>query len=119
MVPDEGVYQIYQNHSWLWGKKGAGFFAVKQRQFDAWTHDKGKSGYGDGMWFIPGGGKLCWRAKWHGSWGVKGSMTCFEHRQAGKVIYQRKAPDGDWYVFKRLKHGDYVTRKQNRIKAEL
>ncbi|WP_348631675.1 DUF995 domain-containing protein [Mesorhizobium sp. M7A.F.Ca.CA.002.09.1.1] len=51
--------------------------------------------------------------------GVKGSMTCFEHRQAGKVIYQRKAPDGDWYVFKRLKHGDYVTRKQNRIKARL
>ncbi|MER8749585.1 DUF995 domain-containing protein [Mesorhizobium sp. M1050] len=128
-IPDDGVYRIYQNHSWLWAKKGAGFFAVKQRQFDAWTYDKGNPGYGDGMWFIPGGGKLCYRAQWHGSWGVKGSMTCFEHRQAGKVIYKRKSPDGEWYVFRsshrnrsdesmKLKYGDYVTKKMNLIKAK-
>ncbi|TPM39695.1 DUF995 domain-containing protein [Mesorhizobium sp. B2-3-4] len=128
VVPDESIYQIYQNHSWLWGRNGAGFFAVKQREFDAWTSDKGLQGYGEGIWFIPGGGKLCYRAQWHGSWGVKGSMTCFEHRQAGKVIYKRKAPDGEWYIFRsshrnrgdeitKLKYGDYVTRKQKRIKA--
>lgn len=70
------------------------------------------------MWFIPGGGKMCYHAKWYGSWGVKGSTTCFEHRQAGNVVYQRKSPDGDWYVFKRLKYGDYVTTKQTRIKAK-
>jgi hypothetical protein len=128
VVPDAGVYDIYQNHSWLWGKNGAGFFAVRQRAFDAWTSDKGKQGYGEGIWFIPGGGKLCYRATWHGSWGASSSMSCFEHRQAGRVIYQRKAPNGEWYVFRsshrnrgdvfaNVKYGDYVTRKQNRIKA--
>nr|WP_296736145.1 DUF995 domain-containing protein [Mesorhizobium sp.] len=124
-VSDEGVYQLYQNHSWLWGKNGAAFFAVKQRQFDAWTSDKGKPGYGDGIWFIPGGGKLCYRATWHGAWGAKASMTCFEHRQAGKIIYQRKLPDGDWYAFRdrhgksQLRYGDYASGKMKRIKAKL
>ncbi|RVD47182.1 MULTISPECIES: DUF995 domain-containing protein [unclassified Mesorhizobium] len=130
VVPDEGVYQIYQNHSWMWGNHGAAFFAVRQRQFNAWSTEKGQPGYGDGTWFIPGGGKLCYRAQWHGAWGVKGSMTCFEHRQTGKAIYKRKSPDGEWYVFRsphrnrsdefmKLKYGDYVTRKQSRIKARL
>ncbi|MFB9985097.1 DUF995 domain-containing protein [Mesorhizobium kowhaii] len=127
-VPDEGIYQMYQNRSWLWGRNGAGYFAVQRRQFSAWTSDKGKPGYGDGTWFIPGGGKLCFRAKWHGAGGDADALTCFEHRQAGRAIYQRKIPDGDWYVFRnshrsladeflKIKYGDYVTVQQNRIKA--
>ncbi|MEW6634552.1 MAG: DUF995 domain-containing protein [Pseudomonadota bacterium] len=124
-VSDEGIYQLYQNHSWLWGKDGTAYFATKQRQFNAWTSDKGKRGYGDGIWFIPGGGKLCYRATWHGAWGAKASMSCFEHRQAGKVIYQRKLPDGKWYAFKdrhgksQLRYGDYASAKVKRIKAKL
>ncbi|MER8490999.1 DUF995 domain-containing protein [Mesorhizobium australicum] len=54
----------------------------------------------------------------------------FFHRQTGKAIYKRKSPDGEWYVFRsshrnrsdesmKLKYGDYVTGKQNRIKARL
>ena len=128
-VPDEGIYQMYQNRSWLWGRNGAGYFAVQRRQFSAWTSDKGKPGYGDGIWFIPGGGKLCFRAKWHGAGGDSNALTCFEHRQSGRVVYQRKLPDGDWYVFRsshrnladefmKLKHGDYVSWKQKRIKAQ-
>lgn len=126
-VPDEGIHQIYQNRSWLWGRKGAGYFAVQRRQFSAWTADKGALGYGDGTWFIPGGGKLCFRAIWHGGSGDAKALTCFEHRQAGKVLYQRRLPDGDWYVFRnahrnladefwKVRSGDYVTRKQSRIK---
>jgi hypothetical protein len=45
------------------------------------------------------------------------------------VIYQRRLPDGDWYVFRsshrnrgdefnKVKYGDYVTGKQARIKAK-
>ena len=128
-VPDAGIYQMYQNRSWLWGQNGAGFFAVQRRQFSAWTSDKGKLGYGDGIWFLPGGGKLCFRAKWHGAGGDADALTCFEHRQAGRVVYQRKIPDGDWYVFRssdrnmadefmKVKYGDYATWKQNRIKAK-
>ena len=123
--PDAGVYQIYQNHSWRWGNHGAAFFAVKQRQFDAWSTEGGKPSFGDGIWFLPGSGKLCFRAKWHGSWGAKGSMTCFEHRQAGKVIYQRRSPNGEWYEFRSargksdVKYGDRVSRKLKRIKARL
>lgn len=128
VVPDEGIYQMYQNRSWLWGRNGAGYFAVQRRQFSSWTSDKGKLGYGDGIWFIPGGGKLCFRAKWHGAGGDANALACFEHRQAGRVLYQRKSPDGVWYVFRsshrnmadeflKLKSGDYVTKKENRIKA--
>ncbi|TGQ51718.1 DUF995 domain-containing protein [Mesorhizobium sp. M1C.F.Ca.ET.193.01.1.1] len=124
-LSDAGIYQLYQNHSWLWGKTGTAFFSAKQRQFDTWTSDKGKPGYGDGIWFIPGGGKVCYRATWHGGWGSKKSMTCFEHRQAGNVIYQRKLPDGEWYAFKdrhglsKLRYGDYASGKMKRIKAKL
>ena len=129
VVSDEGIYQMYQNRSWLWGRNGAGYFSGQRRQFSAWTSDKGKLGYGDGIWFIPGGGKLCFRAKWHGAGGDSTALTCFEHRQAGRVLYQRKIPDGDWYVFRssrsslgdefmKIKHGDYVTWKQTRIQAK-
>ncbi|RUX32886.1 DUF995 domain-containing protein [Mesorhizobium sp. M7A.F.Ca.US.011.01.1.1] len=130
VVPDEGIYQMYQNRSWLWGREGAGYFAVQRRQFSAWTSDKArKLGYGDGIWFIPGGGKLCFRAKWHGAGGDSNALSCFEHRQAGRILYQRRVPDGEWYVFRsshrnladafmQLKHGDYVSRKQSRIKAK-
>ncbi|WP_027053284.1 DUF995 domain-containing protein [Mesorhizobium erdmanii] len=128
VVPDEGIYQMYKNRSWLWGRNGAGYFAVQRRQFNAWTSDKGKLGYGDGIWFIPGGGKLCFRAKWHGAAGDANALSCFEHRQSGRIIYQRRIPDGTWYVFRsshrnladefmKLKCGDHVTRKEKRIKA--
>jgi hypothetical protein len=130
VVPDKGIYQMYQNRSWLWGREGAGYFAVPRRQFSAWTSDKkGKLGYGDGIWFIPGGGKLCFRAKWHGAGGDSNALSCFEHRQAGRILYQRRVPDGEWYVFRsshrnladafmKLKYGDYVSRKQKQIKAK-
>ncbi|MEO5759605.1 MAG: DUF995 domain-containing protein [Mesorhizobium sp.] len=127
VVSDEGIYQMYQNRTWLWGRDGAGYFAVKRRQFSAWTSDKGKQGYGDGIWFIPGGGKLCFRAKWHGAGGDSNALSCFEHRQSGRILYQRRASGGEWYVFRsghrnladaffQIKSGDYVTRKQTRIK---
>lgn len=68
-------------------------------------------------------GEMAWRG------GDSNAVTCFEHRQSGKVLYQRKLPDGDWYVFRsshrnsadefmKLKYGDDVSRKQKRIEAQ-
>ncbi|WFP61913.1 DUF995 domain-containing protein [Mesorhizobium sp. WSM4904] len=125
IVSDEAIYQLYKNHSWLWGNHGAAYFAVGKRQFTAWSTEDGKPSYGEGIWFMPGGGKLCFRASWHGSWGAKTSLSCFEHRQAGKVIYQRKSPDGAWYAFKDrhgksdLRNGDHASTKAKRFKAKL
>ena len=28
------------------------------------------------------------------------AVTCFDHRRAGEVWYQKKEPSGPWYVFK-------------------
>lgn len=125
VVTDEGVYQLYKNRSWRWGNHGAAYFAVRKRQFTAWSTEHGKPTYAEGIWFIPGNGKLCFRAAWHGSWGAKTSLGCFEHRKAGKVIYQRKSPGGDWYEFRDrrgksdLRNGDYASSKMKRIKAKL
>ena len=124
VVSDEDVYQLYKNRSWRWGNHGAAYFAVQKRQFTAWSTEGGKS-YGEGIWFMPGSGKLCFRATWHGSWGAKTSLSCFEHRQAGKVIYQRESPGGAWYEFRNrhgksdLRNGDYASRKVKRFKAKL
>lgn len=124
-VSDEGIYQLYKNRSWLWGNHGAAYFAVAKRQFAAWSTEDGKPSYGEGIWFMPGSGKLCFRATWHGSWGAKTSLSCFEHRNSGKVIYQRKSPAGEWYAFKDrhgksdLRNGDYASRKVKRFKAKL
>ncbi|AZO33290.1 DUF995 domain-containing protein [Mesorhizobium sp. M2A.F.Ca.ET.037.01.1.1] len=123
-VSEEGIYQLYKNRSWRWGNHGAAFFAVSKRQFTAWsTEDKPSDG--EGIWFMPGSGKLCFRATWRGSWGAKTSLSCFEHRQAGKVIYQRRSPSGDWYEFRDrrgksdLRNGDYASKKVKRFKAGL
>ncbi|RWE77499.1 DUF995 domain-containing protein [Mesorhizobium sp.] len=123
-VSDEGIYQLYKNRTWRWGNHGAAFFAVGKRQFTARSTED-KPSYGEGIWFMPGGGKLCFRATWRGSWGAKTSLSCFEHRQAGKVIYQRKFPSGDWYEFREsrgkldLRNGDYASKKVKRFKAKL
>ncbi|WP_284278358.1 DUF995 domain-containing protein, partial [Mesorhizobium huakuii] len=57
-----------------------------------------------------------------------GRRSLFRRTAQSKVLYQRKLPDGDWYVFRsshrnladefmKLKHGDYVSWKHKRIKA--
>ncbi|PRD41259.1 hypothetical protein C5748_22410 [Phyllobacterium phragmitis] len=123
------LYRLYNNRSWLW-KDGAGFFSVKQRKFTAWS-GKGNSGsYGVGVWFITKPGKLCFRAKWHAKDGTVPALTCFSHRKAGKVVFQKREPDGKWYVFRnapaksgdeyaKLRRGNYVSSRLSKIEARL
>lgn len=128
LTTDE-LFRLYANRSWLW-KDGAGYFPSKQRRFVAETGRGRKSSYGDGTWFLTPPGKLCFRATWYAKSGSARALTCFSHRTKNGVIYQKREPNGEWYVFKnrptrandehrKLRPGDYVSSKLKRIKARL
>ncbi len=115
------LHALYDNKSWIW-KDGAGFFGVSKRAFTSWTGAGKDRSYGEGRWFLPGDGKLCFRATWFAKDGNAAATTCFEHRTDGRNIYQRRLPDGEWYVFRhqppraddearKLKPGDYVKKR--------
>lgn len=93
------LYRIYKGRSWMWSDGGA-YFRISRREFTAWVGHGRKSSIAKGIWYLPGRGKTCFRATWTAvKWKV-GKRTCFAHRTDGKNIYQRKLPDGKWYVFK-------------------
>ncbi|MDM8347074.1 DUF995 domain-containing protein [Pseudochrobactrum sp. sp1633] len=119
------IYRIYGNNSWMW-KDGAGYFAVSKRQFKAWSGRGSNASVGSGIWFITDPGKLCFRATWHERGGTVPATTCFSHRGSNGVIYQRREPGGDWYVFKnapvrkgneitKFRRGDYVSRRVDQM----
>lgn len=123
-VTTEKLFKLYYNRSWLWSD-GAGYFPAKKRQFMASTGKGRKSSYAVGSWFLTDPGKLCFKAEWHSASGAAPALTCFSHREADGTIYQRREPDGKWYVFKntpqtvdneysKVRHGDYVTSRLNK-----
>ncbi|MQW86911.1 DUF995 domain-containing protein [Sinorhizobium saheli] len=123
------LYALYGQKSWIW-KKGAGYFSVRQRRFTAWSAENGSPSYGIGRWFIAGQGKLCFKADWHARDGSAPATTCFSHRKRGGVIYQKREPDGEWYVFRhaptraddefmKLRRGNYVSARLSRIENRL
>ncbi|NZD49165.1 DUF995 domain-containing protein [Rhizobium leguminosarum] len=112
------IYRLYNQNSWMW-KAGAGYFSAKARRFTAWSRENGSPSFGTGRWFITESGKLCFNADWHAKTGTATAITCFSHRKKGGLIYQKREPDGQWYVFKsapaqatdefaKLRRGDYV-----------
>jgi hypothetical protein len=112
------LYRLYRDHSWIWDD-GAGHFRVSKREFTAWTGAGSQGSYADGMWFFPDVGRLCFRAQWNAVAGSSRALTCFEHRTANGRIYQRRLPNGEWYVFansprqpgdeiRKLRRGDHV-----------
>ncbi len=119
------IYRIYSHNSWMW-KDGAGYFAVSKRQFKAWSGRGSNASAGKGIWFITDPGKLCFRATWYEKGTSFPATTCFSHREKNGVIYQRKEPNGDWYIFKhaparkgdeitKFRRGDYVSRQLDRM----
>lgn len=120
------LYALYANRSWIWNKE-AGHFAIRKRRFSsAGTLRSGK--YAEGIWYLPGRGKVCFRAVWHGDWGAAKKRTCFEHRADRRKIYQKRLPDGEWYVFRnapprrgdearKLKRGNYVAYRFRKNQA--
>ncbi len=127
-LTSEELFKLYNNRSWIW-KEGAGYFAVKQRQFNAWTAE-GKGSYGLGHWFLTDPGKLCFKATWYAKAGNAIALTCFSHRKKGNVVFQKREPEGEWYAFKtapaslsdeyrKVRPGDYVTARFNRVRTRL
>jgi Protein of unknown function (DUF995) len=123
------IYKIYGQKSWIW-KDGAGYFSVRKRSFTAWSEKSDAASYGVGRWFITGPGKLCFRADWHAKSGSALATTCFSHRKNGRVIFQKREPDGKWYVFRnapaktgdefaKLRYGNYVDARLSRIEARI
>ncbi|WP_379066675.1 DUF995 domain-containing protein [Mesorhizobium sp. UC22_110] len=128
-LSNEDLYRLYSQRSWIW-KDGAGYFAVPQRRFSAWTGKGKDASYGVGSWFIADAGRLCFRADWYAKSGAAPALTCFSHRRKGNVIYQRREPKGDWYVFAnapvrkgdeitKLRRGDYVVAKLGKVEDKL
>lgn len=120
------LYDIFQGRSWIWDD-GAGYFDVSKRRFTAWSGYGKKASYAEGTWFLNKKGRVCFNATWYAIDGAGKAVTCFENRTDGKNMYQRRLPDGEWYVFshipprgydaiRKLKRGDYVSRKLERNK---
>lgn len=125
----DDVFGLYANRSWIWSD-GAGYFANSKRAFTAYSGRGRNASYGEGTWFIKADGTLCFNATWVAADGSAPAVTCFAHRKDGNTIYQKKVGDGDWYAFqstpalrsneiRKLKKGDYVSRRMNRIKSQL
>lgn len=93
------LLQLYGDKTWKWGE-GGGYFDTDGRQFRARTFDDKGGSTANGVWRITNAGKLCFRANWKSATGVELVDSCFAHRRKGGEIYQRRLPDGEWYVFK-------------------
>jgi hypothetical protein len=78
---------------------GAAYFAG-DGQFDAWSLSSGEMAYAKGRWWVNYVGEMCIKAAWRTKAGVRAELTCFGHRGDGKVLYQKREPGGDWYVFR-------------------
>ena len=92
------VRKLYAGKTWFW-RDGGGYFARSGR-----FH--GKSGYGNsssqmkGGWWAYAGGKLCFSGTWRTKGGPGFASSCFAHKRIGRTIYQKRLPEGRWYVFK-------------------
>jgi hypothetical protein len=96
-APD--LLRIYGGNSWIWGD-GAGYFARSPREFFAYVGEGESGSIAKGSWTITDSGRLCMIAQWDSMGSSVDDRTCFAHRQAGQTIYQRKEPDGEWYVMR-------------------
>jgi len=100
------VTELYEGKSWLWSD-GVGYFAPKGL-FSA----KAGSGKGHstvkGDWIAQENGRLCFSGIWKARSGQQFNRTCFLHKTKDGNIYQKRLPNGEWYVFRHdpQKEGD-------------
>jgi len=120
---------LVKGRSWQWSD-GAGYFSDEGRRFTAFTRSKNSATYAEGRYRLTDDGRLCFIAVWHGAGGEADATTCFLHKQADGVIYQRRQDGGDWYPFQhtplletdeyaKFTNKDLVSSEYAKIKAEL
>lgn len=90
---------LYGDKTWQW-KTGAGRMETMNRRFSAIVGSGAQSSWAIGRWTVTNAGRFCFVADWYSPSGVRAQRTCFLHRIDNGTIYQRKAPSGDWYIFK-------------------
>ncbi|GAB4066729.1 hypothetical protein GCM10028812_16330 [Ancylobacter sonchi] len=120
---------LYSGKSWIWSD-GAAYFSPN-RKFVAWAGSGKDVSYVQGTWWVSPIGWVCFQGMWHANGPSGRNSTCFSHRMGPEqVMYQRKEPGGDWYVFKhaqmmtgdeyaKFKNGDLASAGMMKAKQEL
>jgi UDPglucose 6-dehydrogenase len=71
-------------------------------------------------------GRLCFAGVWEASSGLQFNRSCFRHMIKDGNIYQKRLPDGEWYIFRhdppkegdqKLIAGDEIEKKKAAAKA--
>ncbi|GAA5540739.1 MULTISPECIES: DUF995 domain-containing protein [Brucella/Ochrobactrum group] len=98
MTPFE-IYVLYRDKNWQWAD-GSGQMVSADRRFTARVDgEKGKA-WAEGRWMITKTGRMCFKADWHTEKGKFPAKTCFSHRIGDGAVYQKREPNGVWYVFR-------------------
>lgn len=134
--PDEGrpltaaeIFMLIKDRSWQW-PEGAGRFFEKDRRFLAYRRGADGASYGEGRYRLTDDGRLCLVTAWHSAAETAEATTCFLHRQADGVIYQRREDGGEWYALKhtplldtdeyaKFTSEDLVTEELQKVKSEI
>lgn len=96
------IHELYRNKSWQW-EHGAGQMKDVGRQFSAWAEGEKGESWAEGRWVITNTGRMCLDAVWHMDNGRVPAKTCFSHMIDDGTVYQKREPDGGWYVFRHAK----------------
>lgn len=97
------VYSLYRNKTWQWSTGGARFTAHDRKLVAFVDKGNGNRSYAEGNWYVSDLGMMCMQAIWTTAAEAGDARTCFGHAKIGDTIYQRKVPNGEWYVFKHAK----------------
>lgn len=119
---------IFRNKTWQWTAGGGRFFA-EGRRFVAYSEEGDKPTIAEGRWRVTDG-RLCFVARWMTKDANVPARTCFGYVRDRGTIFQRREPDGKWYVFRshkpnpedeisKLKSEDSVTPNVERLKQAL
>ena len=90
---------LFGDRTWQWSAGGARFVA-ERRKLIAYSDKDGNPMVAEGHWEVTDKGRLCLVARWMTKSGETPKRTCFRHVRDRGTIYQRREPDGDWYVFR-------------------
>lgn len=112
--------KIYSDKTWQWTAGGVRFIG-KDRRMIAFSEKPGKATFAEGTWTLDDDGRLCLVAVWVTKEGSGPANTCFRHVRDRGTIYQRREPDGNWYIFKTYipKPGDAKLLKEDTVSPNM
>ncbi|RNF35867.1 DUF995 domain-containing protein [Paracoccus methylarcula] len=93
------IQDIYKDKSWQWDN-GVGYMKGSPQLFSAWSEDEAGKTWAEGRWLATNSSRMCFDATWHVRDGTFPDRTCFSHRVHEGTVYQKREPDGEWYIFR-------------------